>query len=260
MGGRELGIWNFKFEIFNVNFARMKTQESNQHRLATYAVLTGLTPLIPVPFIDDVVKGYFRRRLVRQLASANGRAVSAEELEALTREEDGGCVRGCVVTAVVYPLKRIFAKIFYFLEWKRAADLTSHTYHFGYLVDYALRPDAEGRTLLDARPAREVGAAIAAVVREAPIKPVEGAVSATFSQSRKILRGGAELLGSSLRRITRRAPPEQLDEAIKEVEPQEQREIEPVVARLQRSIAAVPEEHFARLRSQLRARLGLPPA
>ncbi|HEV2862728.1 MAG TPA: hypothetical protein VGX48_17060 [Pyrinomonadaceae bacterium] len=237
----------------------MKTQESRQHWLATYAVLVGLTPLIPVPFVDDVAKSYFRRRLVRQLASSNGRALSAEELDALSKEEDGGCARGCLTAVLVYPLKKIFRKVFFFLEWKRAADLTSQTYHFGYLIDHALRRGADGRTLLDVRPAADVGAAVAAVVREAPIKPVEGAVSATFSQSRKILRGGADLLGSSLRRLTRRAPPEQVAEAIKEVEPQEQRELQPVVTRLQRSIAAVPEEHFARLRSQLLARLGLPP-
>ncbi|MDQ3746515.1 MAG: hypothetical protein M3444_19255, partial [Acidobacteriota bacterium] len=78
-----------------------------------------------------------------------------------------------------------------------------------------------------------------------------------FSQSRKILRGGADLLGSSLRRLTRRAPPEQVAEALKEIEPREQREIEPVVTRLQRSIASVPEEHFRALRERLDARLGL---
>ena len=237
----------------------MKTQDSTRHWLVTHAVLTGLTPLIPIPFLDDVVKSYFRRRLVRRLASSAGRALSAEELDALTKEEGGGCVRGCLMTALVYPLKKFFAKVFFFLEWKRAADLTSHTYHFGYLVHYALRRDAGGRTLLDLRPASDVGVAIAAVVREAPIKPVETAVTATFRQSRKVLKGGAELLGSSLRRVTRRAPPEQVADAIREVEPREEREIEPVVARLQRSIAAVPEEHFTRLRSQLRARLGLPP-
>ena len=225
----------------------------------THAVLTGLTPLIPVPFLDDVVKNYFRRRLVRQLAASHGRQLSAAELDALAGEDDGGCLRGCVTTVLVYPLKKVFAKVFYFLEWKRAADLTSHTYHFGYLVEYALRPGPDGRSLVDVRGAADVGAAILGVVREAPIKPVEGAVSATFRQSRKVLRGGAELLGSSLRRLSRRAPREQVAEAIKEVEPREEREIAPVVSRLQRSIAAVPEEHFARLRSQLRARLGLPP-
>jgi len=233
----------------------MKTQDSNQHWLATHAVLVGLTPLIPVPFLDDVAKGYFRRRLVRQLASSHGRELGAAELDALTKEDEGGCLRGCLLTALVYPLKKVFAKVFYFLEWKRAADLTSHTYHFGYLINYALRRGPDGRSLVDARGADAVGAAVAAACREAPIKPVEGAVSATFRQSHKVLRGAANLLGASLRRLARRAPAEQVAEAIEEVEPQERREIEPVVSRLQRLVAAVPEEHFARLRAGLHERL-----
>jgi hypothetical protein len=253
-------------QIFNspgpavLNFPPMKTQDSNRHWLATHAVLVGLTPLIPVPFLDDVVKGYFRRRLVRQLASSHGRELGAAELDALVKEDDGGCLRGCLVAVLVYPLKKIFRKVFFFLEWKRAADLTSQTYHFGYLLNYALRRGPDGRSLLDARGADALGAAVAAVCREAPIKPVEGAVAATFRQSRKVLRGGAELLGASLRRLTRRAPAEQVAEAIEEVETEEQREIAPVAERLQRSIAAVPEEHFARLRSRLHERLDREPA
>ncbi len=47
-------------------------------------------------------------------------------------------------------------------------------------------------------------------------------------------------------------------EAIERVEPEEEREIEPAVTRLQSSIASVPEEHFRSLRARLNARLGLP--
>src|SRR3954464_3929445 len=87
---------------------------AQQHVLVTHAVLTGLTPLIPVPLVDDLVKNYFRKRLVRSLAASAGRALSDEELDALASERGGGCLRGCVGTVVVYPLKAIFRKIFYF--------------------------------------------------------------------------------------------------------------------------------------------------
>src|ERR1044072_8622208 len=70
-----------------------------QHVLVTHAVLTGLTPLIPVPLVDDLVKNYFRKRLVRRLAAAAGRTLSEEELNALASESEGGCLRGCVMTA-----------------------------------------------------------------------------------------------------------------------------------------------------------------
>ena len=46
-----------------------------QRGLVTYSVLAGLTPLIPVPFVDDLVKNYFRRRLLRSLAAEAGRAL-----------------------------------------------------------------------------------------------------------------------------------------------------------------------------------------
>ena len=233
-------------------------EAGDQRGLLTYAVLTGLTPLIPVPVLDDVVKNSFRRSLVRSLALSRGRRLGEEEVAALAFEGGDGCLRGCVVQAFVYPLKKIFRKVFFFLEWKRAADLTSQTYHFGHLVSYALEARAGGPTLLDAYGAERVGRAVEAVCREAPIKPVERAVGGTFRQSHKALRAAAALLGHSLRRLTGRAPSDEVARAIREVEPREAREVEPVVSRLQRSLASVPEEHFRDLRRRLDARLARP--
>jgi hypothetical protein len=222
-----------------------------QGSLVTYAVLTGLTPLIPVPVLDDAVKGYFRRRLVRALAGARGRVLSEAEVGALTAEGGEGCLQGCMVQAVVYPLKKIFRKVFYFLEWKRAVDLTSQTYHFGYLVGSALDARGGGPSLLEAYGAERVGAAVAAVCREAPIRPVERAVGGTFRQSRKALGAAAALLGQSLRRLTGRGREAEVAEAIAEIEPRETREVEPVVSRLQQALSAVPAEHFQDLRRRL---------
>ncbi len=236
----------------------VQTGESGaqQRTLVTHAVLTGLTPLIPVPLVDDLVKSYFRKRLVRRLAASAGRPLSEEELDALASEGEGGCLRGCLLSALVYPLKAVFRKLFYFLEWKRAADLTSRTYHFGYLVGHALRPRADGASPLDLRGARAVNEAIEAVCREAPIKPLEAAVGGTFRKSKGVLRGAAALLAGSLRREPPR--PAGVAAAVERVEPEEERELDPVVTRLQRSIASVPEDHFSNLRDRLDARLGLP--
>lgn len=239
----------------------LQTREAGgrQRSLVMHSLLVGLTPLIPVPLLDDVVKNYFRKRLLRSLAAAGGRRMTEEELDALAAEDERGCITGCLLTALVYPLKSVFRKIFFFLEWKRAADLTSRTYHFGYLAAYAMRPRAGGASALDLRGARAVGEAIRIVCQEAPIKPLEAAIGGTFRQSRRVLDGAAALLGSSLRRLTGRARPEQVAEAIERVEPEEERELGPVVTRLQRSIGSVPEEHFRLLRQRLDARLRLPP-
>src|SRR5215207_4662822 len=224
-----------------------------QRTLVTHAVLTGLTPLIPVPLLDDLVKAYFRKRLVRSLAASAGRTLSDEELNALASEAEGGCLRGCVMSALVYPLKAVFRKVFYFLEWKRAVDLTSRTYHFGHLVGHALRRRGGAPSLLDTYGARAVSEAVEAVCREAPIKPLESAVGGTFRKSKGVLRAAAALLSGSLRRQP--PQPERVAEAIESVEPDEERELRPVVTRLQSSIATVPEDHFRNLRDSLEARL-----
>ncbi|HEX5707481.1 MAG TPA: hypothetical protein VFX96_09310 [Pyrinomonadaceae bacterium] len=230
----------------------MSTQPKTRKTIATHAVLAGLTPLIPVPVVDDLAKSFFRQRLVTSLAAAHGRVLAAGEAEALAAERETGCLGGCVGTVVLYPLKKVFRKIFFFLEWKRAVDLTSRTYHFGYLVDHLFAERLDERT---GRSAAEVGAALDAVCREAPIKPLEAAVGATFRQSRGVVAAGASLLERSLRRVVGREKKKEVERAVESVEAEEERQIEPVVTRLQRSVEAIPDEHFRRLREQLAARL-----
>lgn len=234
---------------------QIREEGGPQRGLITHAVLVGLTPLIPVPLLDDVVKNYFRRRMVRGLASAAARNLSEKELGALASERERGCLTGCLFAVLVYPLKAIFRKVFYFLEIKRAVDLASRTYHFGYLVTYALQPRARGASALDLYGAKAVNEAAQAACREAPVKPVEAAIGSTFQKSRNVLSGAAALLGASLRRVAGRAKAARVAEAIEAVEPAEERELEPVVTRLQRSIAAVPEEHFRDLRARFDALL-----
>src|SRR3712207_145366 len=226
-----------------------------QRGLVTHAVLVGLTPLIPVPLLDDLVKNYFRRRMVRGIAAGARRTLDEKELDAPASERERGCLTGCLFTVIVYPLKAIFRKVFYFLEIKRAVDLASRTYHFGYVISYALRPRENGASALDLYGARAVNEAAQDACRQAPIKPVEAAIGGTFRKSRNILRGAAALLASSLRRVSGRAQPERVAEAIEEVEPEEERELEPVVTRIQRSIASVPEEHFRTLLARFDALL-----
>lgn len=229
---------------------------ARQRQLITHAVLVGLTPLIPIPFVDDLVKGHLTRRMVRGLAVSRGRSLSAEDVEKLT-EDRGGCLKGCVVQAIVYPLKKIFRKIFFFLEWKRAVDLTSHTYHQGFLIDHALT-GREGRpSLLELKSAAEVRDAVEAVCRESPIKPLEAAIAATFRRSKGILKRAANLLAGALRRRAAKPDRQAVAEAVESVEAEEEREVASVTSGLERAIANIPQEHFRRLRTRLDERLGL---
>lgn len=239
--------------------ARAAAGKSNRQQLITHAVLVGLTPLIPIPVVDDLVKGHLTRRMVRALAASHGRSLSAEDMETLTGERGGGFLRGCVGQVVVYPLKKIFRKVFFFLEWKRAVDLTSRTYHQGYLIDHALAARAGGVNAFDVKTAEEVRAGVDAVCRESPVKPLESAVSATFRGSKNVLRSAARLLEGALRRRAPEPDRREVAEAVAAVADEEERELAGVTVGLQRAISNIPEEHFRRMRARLDERLGLAP-
>src|SRR4051812_37093618 len=115
----------------------MPTSTPTPHPIiATHAVLTGLTPLIPVPVLDDLLYTYFMRSMVRRLAAANGHNLKGDEVKTLSAQT-GGCGLGCFATLLIYPFKKLLRKVLYFLEWKRASDLISRTYCEGYLLGAA---------------------------------------------------------------------------------------------------------------------------
>ncbi len=224
-----------------------------QGTLLTYAVLTGLTPLIPIPFVDDLAKDFFRRRLVRTLAASRGITLGPGVVENVTSEPSGCLMTGCLTQVVLYPLKKIFRKVFYFLEWKRALDLTSQTYHFGFLVDCALRDGFLGAA--GGASPEGVREAIAGVCREAPIRPVESAVAGTFRQSRAAIQATVSSFERLFRQVAGRPGPAQVEETLGPAEEQEKRQVAGVVESLRSRMQAVPDSHYRTLREQLRARL-----
>src|SRR6185503_8844636 len=227
---------------------------SNQRLIVSHSILAGLTPLIPLPIVDDLARVYFVRRLVRKLAAANGYKVSDEEIRALADEPDRGCLQGCAIATLLLPFKLIFRKVFFFLEWKRAVDTASHVYYQGYLVDSSL---AEGWCApVGHRSFIEVRAAIDAVLGRLNTSLIERAIRGTFSQSKSGVKSAAGILARGLRRTPRTASPEQVGEAVEAVEEQEDKEIAGITERLQVAIGAIPSGHFHRLRDDLAAQLG----
>lgn len=227
--------------------------KSDQNTLATYSVLAALTPLIPIPFVDDLAKTYFRRQLVRALAANHAHAMSPQHVNALADEAGSGCLLGCLGTVLIYPVKFIFRKIFFFLELKRAADTASQTYCHGYLVACAFQ---EG-WCAPAGPHQPaaVRAAIDAVLSQTDTSLVNRAARGAFSQSKGVLRGAVATLVGRLRSLAGRSSPEEVAQAIAAVEQQEEAQIEPIANRLQRALAELPAEHFEQLRARLKAML-----
>lgn len=233
----------------------MPTSEepNTQRRIVAHAVLVGLTPLIPVPFLDDVVKEYFLRRLMRSLGEARDTALSEEDVHALA-DDPGGCLGcGCMAKILLLPIRKLIRKILIFLEWKRAIDLVSITYHRGYLVDYALEqgwlgPEGQHSGL-------DVRAAIDAVIAEIGVKPVERVVSSTFSTSKGAVRAAAKTLAEAVRGLGERPSSDEVMDVLEAIEPREEKNLSGVIDVLRRGLSGLPKEHYQQLRTRFAARL-----
>ncbi|MEL6181819.1 MAG: hypothetical protein AAFS10_22860, partial [Myxococcota bacterium] len=103
------------------------------------AVLGGLCPLIPIPFLDDLIIGTVRRNMVRAIMKRANLKPTDDQVAMLTHNERGGCLMGCLTFVVIYPLKKIFRKLVYILAVKDCSDVASELFHEGMLLRYALR-------------------------------------------------------------------------------------------------------------------------
>jgi hypothetical protein len=105
-----------------------------------HTILIGASPLIPIPFLDELIVFYLRRHLVSEIAKKHNRNLSSAEMQPLADEQANGCM-GAFAFLIILPLKEMFREIFFWLEWKRGIDLATQTYYFGYLLDVILKRD-----------------------------------------------------------------------------------------------------------------------
>jgi len=107
------------------------------------ATLAGLTPLIPIPFVDLVFERVFRSRMAGSVAKARGRRLAPEVRERLGRaHEEWLSMSGCLavpVFVVRYLLKRLWRKVIYIFAITDAARSLSLYWHRAYLLDHMLR-------------------------------------------------------------------------------------------------------------------------
>lgn len=130
---------------------------------ARYVLFSALCPLIPVPFVDDwalreVRRAYFMRIL--------GDAPSALAAARTLSEARGSFFPGCLWILVVYPIKKLFRTLFYFLTIKQCLDEAALTLVQGDMVREAL---GEGRLPNEAGPARDVMDAVLSEESASPI-------------------------------------------------------------------------------------------
>ena len=136
------------------------------HRLVVPSLWVGLSPLIPVPLVDDWARDKARRRFARELLVEHG-GIELEDralrhLAVGPKPPSKGCVQGCLTLAFLKPLlflaarifQKLFRKILFVLTIKDCADRFSHNLHETYLLRHALRR-APVRSAADVAPVRD---------------------------------------------------------------------------------------------------------
>lgn len=134
--------------------------------LVAIASLVSLTVWIPVPVLDLAVEGWLRRRMVLAGAKRRGLDLDPEAIKALADTPFGGC-RGCLVMAVVWPIKKLFKSVLFFLNFKEMADLSADVIHRGLMLE-----EAFDRGWLPSQP-EKVRAAMDAALGQVHVRPIE---------------------------------------------------------------------------------------
>ncbi len=132
---------------------------------ANEVMLAGLTPLIPLPLLDDYAERQVLRGIYRRMAQAHAVALTDEALELLV-EDRSSTLLGCMALAIKWPLKKLFRTVLYFLTIKDVVDAVARNSHRVAIMKQAF---ADGH--LPERVA-EVRAAMDAVLDRTDYSPV----------------------------------------------------------------------------------------
>ncbi|HXT21326.1 MAG TPA: hypothetical protein VN923_11285 [Thermoanaerobaculia bacterium] len=172
------------------------------------SLLGGLCPLLPIPFLDDLVLARMRRRMVERLAGRWQVTLTPAQLALLSGGGRGMSVGRLLAKVAIYPVKEVLRKVLYFLAIKDAVDTFSLLFHQGYLVHAALAHGALGRggPADDARVAA-TAAAVHGTLGATDTRPLRRLLIGVLRNSRDLLRGTVRWLMARLGRRRRDAAP-----------------------------------------------------
>ena len=145
-------------------------------------ILIGVSSLIPFPFIDDVIAGYFRGRLIWRLAKKNGIQLSSQQARQLGQERGFGFASGCLMV-LSYLLEETLQTFLPWLKWQKGMDRATDAYYSGYLWDLLL-----SSVSFDANCAAAYGRAVERAKKGTNPALVKNLIRGTFSSSKGLAR------------------------------------------------------------------------
>ncbi|MDL1878438.1 hypothetical protein FBQ85_25240 [Cytophagia bacterium CHB2] len=105
------------------------------------ATFAGLAILLPFPFVDSWLEGYFRRRMPGDIARRRGRTLSRAAIREVNRTRGEGLLRGCLLwpfEQIIYLIRNMYRTLVYVFTVVDATDKLSHYWHRAFLLDYMI--------------------------------------------------------------------------------------------------------------------------
>ncbi len=170
-------------------------------RVALHAVASGLTPLIPVPFLDEYALRRVREQMVRSILRERTLSASDRTVTVLAglHPREGSRLQQFVGKAALLSLRLAWRKAykrFATALWvKDCVDMASVSLHHGYLLQHALaKGHLDALSLANEDTARRVHSAIDAACKELDARPVNQVLRRLFTGSQLLLTELAKAL------------------------------------------------------------------
>jgi hypothetical protein len=197
----------YEGDMAKQNLRPISAPPAELRRVALHAVASGLTPLIPVPYLDDFAHRQVRERMVRDLLKDHLLPTPPRAVSILAGSHMSPNMRGRVVALVkslaLLPVRKVFRKAFVALWVKDCVDMASYALHHGYLLQHALvRADLDARAL-EAEAVSRVHDAILTTCKEVDTRPINQLLGRLFTSSRILVVAATRALKNPLHRGAR---------------------------------------------------------
>ena len=167
-----------------------------RNTILKHAVVAGACQLIPLPFVDDFIMGQVHERMNIALFREHGFELN-EQGQDILRETESRWLSSMLTSVIMFPVKKILKKVLFVFSIKAVADVTSSTFHDGWMVARAVEGRYVDPALLaanDEETLKRLRAAVLLTKSQVDTRPINKALKTAFSLT-NIKKAGESLTG-----------------------------------------------------------------
>lgn len=200
-------------------------------QIAAHCALGGLCPLIPLPFVDDMLIKRVHKRMIRKLCAQHHIHFKDGEdddaLELLIAKESS-LLSSAAKAVLWWPVKKVLRKLILVWAVKGCADVAATLYYEGWMLARTLEQgyvDLEPLRAKDKQALKRVRDAILDAHEAVDPSLIRQSMRSVFGVSQELLTSSASALKATFKQDNK---PEALDQA--------QQELKPLTARIEQEI------------------------